>query len=175
MSEQAILDRLDTIESRAAVSSVAMRYFRYCDELGPDTPFEKLGQLFASDAVWEGQGRYAKAFGRYEGRQAIVAMIQSYALPTPHFAMTAHFLTAEEIKVAGDEATGHWMMLQTSDYSSGTSDFRSARITIDFVRQGDIWRIGRFLTQNIFSQQTRAWNDEEAILVPGVSAHGEDQ
>lgn len=166
MSEAAILARLEVLEAESAVRHLAARYFQICDHLGPDTPFEELGDLFTADAVWEGKGRYAKAFGRYEGRAAIVAMIRSYCLPQPHFAMTAHFFSAEHIVVDGAQATGQWMMLQTSDYADGRADLRSAQLTFSFVQDGEAWRIARFVTQNIFSRRTQRWSDAETIPVP---------
>ena len=112
MTEQAIIQRLNVLEGAAAIRRLVARYFAICDDLGPNTPFEELGELFSENALWEGKGRYAKAFGRYEGRAAIVAMIRSYCLPAPHFAMTAHFFSSENLSAAGDTGSGQWMMLQ---------------------------------------------------------------
>lgn len=167
MSDAAVLERLARLEAEGGIRRLVARYFRICDDLGPDTPFEELGELFMPDALWEGRGRYAKAFGRYEGRAAIVEMIRSYCLPEPHFAMTGHFFSAEDIRVESAEAaSGNWMMLQTSDYADGRSDFRAARLSIGFALDGERWRIAHFLTQNIFSRQVERWNDEASIPVP---------
>lgn len=174
MSDAQVLARLEALEAESAIRRLVARYFAICDELGPDTPFEELGELFTPDALWEGKGRYAKAFGRYEGREAIVAMIRSYCLPEPHFAMTGHFFGAEDIAVDGSTATGNWMMLQTSDYTGGGSDFRAARLSMRFAFDGARWRIARFLTQNIFSRQAERWNDEASIAVP-EGGSGADQ
>jgi SnoaL-like domain len=166
MSDAAILARLEALEAESAIRRLVARYFAICDELGPDTPFAELGELFTADALWEGRGRYAKAFGHYEGRAAIVAMIRSYCLPSPHFAMTGHFFSAEDIVVESSSARGQWMMLQTSDYADGKSDFRAARLTMRFALENGCWRIAHFLTQNIFSRQAERWNDEASIPVP---------
>jgi hypothetical protein len=166
MSDAAILARLEALEAESAIRRLAARYFAICDDLGPQTPFEELGELFTPGAIWEGRGRYAKAFGRYEGREAIVAMIRAYCLPQPHFAMTGHFFGAEDIAVDGAAATGNWMMLQTSDYADGRSDFRAARISMTLAFDGGHWRIAHFLTQNLFSRQSERWNDEASIPVP---------
>ena len=172
MTEQAILGRLSDLESEAAIRRLVARYFAICDDLGPHTPFAELGELFSENALWEGKGRYAKAFGRYEGRAAIVAMIRSYCLPAPHFAMTAHFFSSENLSASGDTGSGQWMMLQTSDYADGTSDFRSARLNMKFAREGGVWRIAYFRTENIFSRQVESWNDEENIAVPDQASSG---
>jgi hypothetical protein len=172
MSDRAILERLSDLESEAAIRRLVARYFAICDDLGPHTPFAELGELFSENALWEGKGRYAKAFGRYEGRAAIVEMIRSYCVPIPHFAMTAHFFSSENLSAAGASGAGQWMMLQTTDYADGTSDLRSARLTMKFAREGGVWRIAHFRTENIFSRQVEPWNDEENIAVPDQATSG---
>jgi hypothetical protein len=134
VSEEAVLQRLEALESESAIRRIVARYFAICDDLGPNTPLDELGELFSEDAIWEGKGRYAKAFGRFEGRDAIIAMLRSYALPEPHFEMTAHFFSSECLTASGAIGAGQWMMLQTTDYADGTADFRSARLTINFAR-----------------------------------------
>lgn len=175
MSDEAVLQRLQALESESAIRRVVARYFAICDNLGPNTPFDDLGALFSESAIWEGKGRYAKSFGRYEGRDAIVSMLRSYALPEPHFAMTAHFFSSESLTASGDTGSGQWMMLQTSDYADGTADFRSARLTMKFAREGGAWRIARFRTENIFSRQVEPWNDEESIAVPDLASSGAER
>jgi hypothetical protein len=167
VSDLALLGRrVALLEAEAAVRRVAMRYFRLCDTLGADTPFDELGDLFAVDAVWEGHGRYQEAFGRHAGRAAIVAMLASYARP-PHFALNAHYLSSEIVDVTNqDSATAGWMMLQVSTYHDGRSDLRSAALTLDFVVEDGVWRIVRFITRNIFSRAIGPWNDEAPISVP---------
>lgn len=170
MSDAAILARLDRLESEAAIRRTVARYFQICDHLGPETPFAELGELFTRDACWEGKGRYQSAFGRYNGRADIVAMIRSYCVPTPHFAMTAHFFSADDIAVEGETGTGKWMMLQTSTYADDTADLRSACLTMRFEREGGCWRIALFRTENIFSRRVDYWNDREVIPVPDQTA-----
>lgn len=163
---EAISARLARLEAAEAVRRVTMRYFRLCDTLGPQTPFDELGALFARDAVWEGRGRYRKAFGRHEGRDAILAMLASYAEPQ-HFVLNAHYLSSEDIVVTGAEmARAGWMMLQVSTYRDGRSDLRSAALTLDFIVEEGTWRIARFGTENIFARDVGPWNDEAPISVP---------
>jgi hypothetical protein len=166
MSDEAILARLDTLESESACRRVLARYFQICDRLGPDTPLDELGALFTHDARWQGKGRYREAFGGYAGREAIVAMIASYCAPVPHFAMTAHFFSAETIRVTGETALGDWMMLQCSTYADGRSDLRSAALTVGFAREDGAWRIADFQSLNLFSRRVDHWTDVAPIPVP---------
>lgn len=175
MSDAAILERIGQLEAQNAIRSVVARYFRICDDLGPHTPFDQLGELFTQDARWEGKGRYEEAFGAYAGRPAIVEMIRSYCLPQSHFAMTAHFFSAEDITVEAGRAIGRWMMLQTSTYADGRSDLRSARLTMHFEQHEGAWRIALFRTENIFSRHVDHWSDARVIPVPDIKLSGADQ
>jgi hypothetical protein len=166
MSEAALLARLDVLESESDIRRLVARYFQLCDRLGPDTPLCELGELFTQDALWEGKGRYRDAFGRYAGREAIVAMLASYCVPAAHFAMTGHFFSAEHILVTGESASGDWMMLQCSTYRDGSADLRSACLKIDCRRESGTWRMSHFISENIFSRRVDRWSDSEAIPVP---------
>ena len=167
---EALAKRVAALEAESACRRVIARYFQICDRLGPDTPLDELGSLFARDATWQGKGRYKDAFGGYAGREAIVAMIASYCGSPPHFAMTGHFFSAEAIETAGDSATGKWMMLQTSTYADGTADLRSAALTVGFVVEDGRWCIARFESENIFSRRVERWTDEATIPVPDLTA-----
>ncbi|BEV01207.1 nuclear transport factor 2 family protein [Novosphingobium olei] len=130
---------------------------------------DELGDLFAQDAVWEGKGRYEEAFGRHEGRDAILAMLGSYAT-SGHFILNAHYLTSEDIVILDDRtAMASWQMLQVSTYHDGKSDFRSASLNLEFAVRDGSWRITRFVTQAIFSRAVGPWNDDTAISVPTAS------
>jgi len=163
--------RIDNLESQAAIRAVMAQYLRLCDRLDASTPMDELAGLFTSDAVWAGAGaRYGAAFGGHRGRSAIVAMFDAYRTPA-HFAFNAHFLTSETITVEGNIAHGRWMMLQTSTYSSGSSDLRGAKLTVDFARAQAKWQISRFETENLFSRAIDRWDDLSPVPVPQIQ-HG---
>jgi hypothetical protein len=163
--------RLEQLEAESAIRRLMAEYMRLCDSLDAQTPMDQLGALFAKDAVWVGRGaRYGAAFGRREGRAAIVAWLDGYRRP-PHFTLNAHFLSSEAIAVEGAEARGRWMMLQLSTYANGSSDLRGARLEVGFVREDDAWRIGRFETENLFSRRVAHWNDEAAVQTPESGSH----
>ena len=167
---RALAGRVAALEAETACRRVVARYFQICDRLGPDTPFDELGSLFTIGAKWQGKGRYREAFGGYAGRDAIVAMIASYCGSPPHFMMTGHFFSAEDIAVSGDTASGKWMMLQCSTYADGTADLRSAALSIGFAVEEGRWRIARFESENIFSRRVDRWTDDAAIPVPAIPA-----
>ena len=158
------------LRGEQAVRKVVTRYFRLCDTLGPSTSMEELGGCFTREAAWEGRGLYRAAFGRHQGREAIVAMLARYAVPHPHFAMNAHFLTSEDIAVDRDGgATGRWTMLQASTYHNGRSDLRSAALTIRCAVEEGEWRIAHFVTEALFARAVDHWSDAEPISTPDTS------
>jgi hypothetical protein len=160
-----LLARIEVLESQNAIRRTLADYMRLCDHLDDATPMDELAALFTSDAVWAGRGtRYAATFGSYQGRDAIVAMLDRYRAPV-HFAFNAHFLTSESIAIDGGVALGEWMMLQTSTYVAGSSDLRAARLKIGFRRESR-WRIYRFETFNLFSRPVDRWDDPSPVPVP---------
>lgn len=173
---QELADRLATLEQRVARHEaesacrwVMAEYMRLCDQLDASTPMDELAELFTGDAVWEGRGgRYAKAFGKHEGRQAIVDFLDAYRGPEPHFALNVHYLTSETIHVASPRlAHGSWVMLQVSTLRDGTSTLRSARIEAEFRFDFGRWRIAHFSTTNLYSQARQApWDDAIAVVEP---------
>jgi hypothetical protein len=54
---------------------------------------------------WASGARYGATFGSHHGRDAIIAMLDSYRSP-PHFTFNAHFLTSETITVTANMGAG---------------------------------------------------------------------
>jgi len=142
--------RLSALEAHQAVRQVAHEYMACCDVPSPDDFPTRLRELFTEDAVWEGVGeRYGRTFGRLEGREQVLAMLQGYLPPNPHFHTNGHFLAGERILVEGEQATGEWLMQQISRYDTGRSELIMARIRIAFLRSAERWRIARFSTERL--------------------------
>ena len=151
---EALARRVAALDAERAVRATITRYMALCDvpEDAGDGP--ALAALFTPDAVWEGIGpQYASKFGRLEGTDAIVAMLNRYLPPDPHFSANLHFLTSESIDIDVDHpsARGRWIMLQASRYADGTADLIAARLTIDFApaHDGSIWLIRHFRTERV--------------------------
>ena len=149
-----IVERLRALEAQNAVRRTIARYMALCDVPARVLEGEALAALFCDDAVWEGIGRqYADKFGRLQGPGDIVAMLQRYLPPVPHFASNVHFLTSEHIEVRGETAKGRWIMLQASGYVDAKAELIAARLEVDFApspHDGDIWLIRHFRTERLF-------------------------
>lgn len=163
-----LLARVEALEAEKVVRACINRYMALCDDLDVGFDLDPLMDLFTEDAVWEGAGRYAKTFGRQEGRDAIRAMFAKYTVPPAHFRLNVHFLTSEEIAVDGAEAQGTWVLLQTSTFASGASQLSSAKLTVRFRRCDDgAWRMAHFQTRRLFSRPVaEPWDAAADLPVP---------
>jgi len=160
--------RLEALEAEGEIRKVVARYMEICDHLDENAPMDELGELFAKDAVWQGKKpKYAKDFGRHEGRDAIVKFLDTYRAPLPHFTSNVHFLTTEQITVKGQSAKGEWVMLQTPTFHEGSSYMLAARLYMDFIHEEGRWRISQFATENLFSKPIEGvWQEDTVLPIP---------
>lgn len=150
---EALLARVASLEAENAVRKTIARYMALCDVPSGALDGETLAALFTQDAIWEGIGpQYTQKFGHLRGHEAILAMLQRYLPPVPHFATNVHFLTSETIEVDGARAKGRWIMLQASGYVDARAELIAARLEIDFVpaQDGRSWLIQHFRTERLF-------------------------
>lgn len=168
----AILSRLGALEAEAACRRCLSDYMDICDRLDADTDLTALGALFTTDAIWSGAGdRYEADFGAHRGRQAIMDWMAGFCTTPPHFAMNAHFLTAEALTHNDDGTkTGRWIMLQTPTFHDGQSFVMAARLVITFAHQDSAWRMHRFTTRNLYARPVSDWNQPVQIPAPTPSA-----
>ncbi|MGT2470877.1 nuclear transport factor 2 family protein [Paraburkholderia terrae] len=150
---EALQARIVALEAENAVRKTIARYMALCDVPSGTLDGETLAALFTQDAIWEGIGpQYTQKFGHLRGHEAILAMLQRYLPPVPHFATNVHFLTSETIEVDGTRAKGRWIMLQASGYVDARAELIAARLEIDFVpaQDGRNWLIQHFRTERLF-------------------------
>lgn len=107
-----VAQRLQVLEDIEAIRKLKALYCAACDD---DHNPDKLGKLFATDAVWE-----ASSMGRAEGRAAIQKMLGDLG-KSGVIRNSAHNVFNPIIDVDGDTASGHWrlIMLYTGIYPSG--------------------------------------------------------
>lgn len=170
--QDAIARRLGLLEAETAIRACLSDYMDICDRMDEATDLAPLGALFTRDAVWMGGGgRYGKDFGSHEGREAIIAWLSRFCTTPPHFAMNAHFLGSEAIRVLSDRtATGRWMMLQTPTFANGESYLMAARLQIGFAFEEDRWRMAHFHTTNLYARPVSSWDQNVPIPKPLTAA-----
>ena len=94
--------RLRVLEDIEEIRQLKARYCAACDDShNPD----KLGELFADNAVWEATG-----VGRAEGREAIKALLGGIG-SSGTIRNSGHHALNPIIEVDGDRATGHWRLI----------------------------------------------------------------
>ncbi|WP_010121240.1 nuclear transport factor 2 family protein [Corynebacterium nuruki] len=155
-----LAQRLDILESEAAIRKVQSRYMLLCDTPCPVYPpvtdaerIEMILDLYTEDAVWEGVGDYYTGqFGRAEGKDAVRAHFNRFwpADQNPRRILNAHYLTSENITVEGDRAEGTWIHMQPWLYDDGTALLRSSRLNNAFRRVDGEWKVSRTRTENVF-------------------------
>ncbi|MHC8308106.1 nuclear transport factor 2 family protein [Pseudomonas sp. GT1P32] len=151
---EALLQRLATLEGESQVRRLMARYMDLCDVPRAITHVSELALLFCIDAVWEGVGSVtAQTFGQHHGRDAIAAFVGGYLPPSEHFRLNLHYLTSESILVDGSTAQGQWIMQQVSTYADGRSELFGTRLNIDFRCVEGVWLIAHFRTQRLFNSE----------------------
>lgn len=149
---EALLQRLATLEGESAVRRLMARYMDLCDVPRAAIHLGQLAQLFTEDAIWEGLGtQTAKTFGQHRGREAVAAFVGGYLPPSDHFKLNLHYLTSESIVVDGSGAQGQWIMQQISTYADGRNELFGTRLNIDFRYVDGVWLIAHFRTQRLFN------------------------
>ncbi|MBM6447092.1 nuclear transport factor 2 family protein [Pseudomonas mohnii] len=155
--DEALLQRLVTLEGESAVRRLMARYMDLCDVPRAVTHVSELARLFTVDAIWEGVGSVtAQTFGQHQGREAVAAFVGGYLPPSEHFRLNLHYLTSESIVVDGGTAKGQWIMQQISTYADGRSELFGTRLNIDFRCVDGSWLIAHFRTQRLFNMELSA-------------------
>lgn len=145
-----LAERVAVLEAESALRLLVNRYMALCDVPGPAERAQALGRLFCEDASWQGIGsRYARKFGRLEGREAIVDMLMGYLPPSPHFQFNAHFLGGEHIRIDGTTAKGQWLMQQLSRYDAERGEAIVAALNLEFRQVDGTWLISSFTTERL--------------------------
>ncbi|WP_130903696.1 MULTISPECIES: nuclear transport factor 2 family protein [unclassified Pseudomonas] len=154
---EAVLQRLATLEGESAVRRLMARYMDLCDVPRAPTSVSELARLFTVDAIWEGVGSVtAQTFGQHRGREAVAAFVGGYLPPSDHFRLNLHYLTSESIVVDGEGAQGQWIMQQISTYADGRNELFGTRLNIDFSCVDGVWLIAHFRTQRLFNKELNA-------------------
>ena len=154
---EALLQRLETLEGESRVRRLMARYMDLCDVPRAVTHVSELAQLFSEDAIWEGVGsQTAQTFGQHRGRDAVAAFVAGYLPPSEHFRLNLHYLTSESIVVDGSTAQGQWIMQQICTYADRRSELFGTRLNIDFRCVDGVWLIAHFRTQRLFNTELGA-------------------
>ncbi|HVW51979.1 MAG TPA: nuclear transport factor 2 family protein [Trinickia sp.] len=158
---QALTRRIEVLEAEADIRRLQARYMFLCDTPCPESGIadhvarvEKILELYAEDAIWEGVGEYhANQFGRMAGKDALRDHFRKFWDPRrePKLLLNAHYLTSEQIHVHDDGVTadGQWIHMQPWLFSDGKALLRSSRLNNHFRKIDDRWLIARTRTESV--------------------------
>lgn len=147
--------RVGRIEAQMAVASLMGEYMSRCDVIDENEPLDReaaarrIADLFTDTAIWEGVGRSVEEFPRLVGREAIRGLFRPKAQQPLRFVHNFHFLNTPRIEMRGDMATGHWTLLCAVAYGDGRRTWRIARNHVDFVCEGNCWKIAHFRAETL--------------------------
>jgi hypothetical protein len=153
--------RLNVLEAEADIRRIQARYMFLCDTPCPEIVsgdaerVEKILELYAEDAIWEGVGSYYdNQFGRQVGKDALRKHFEGFwaTRQDPELLLNVHYLTSEQIHVNAtcDHADGQWVHCQPWIFSDGTALLRSSRLNNLFKKVDGVWKIARTRTENVF-------------------------
>ncbi|MCG8369444.1 MAG: nuclear transport factor 2 family protein [Proteobacteria bacterium] len=142
---RSIEERLQHIEDIDAIRRLKSRYCLYADDPRKGAEF---ADLFTDDAVLdEGEDLMV-----VHGRRRIRAM---HAALWPCLRLNQHFAFSPVIEIDGDDATGHWRLLQISTVVTDDGDEKAfwscGWYEENYVRESGIWKIRHVVARVHFS------------------------
>ena len=127
--------RLQKLEDIESIQKLTSTYALYVNKgwNGKAVDFDKLPAVFTSDARWESAAMQINVVGA----EAIVEMLKK---STSSFDYAMHSFTNPIIEIAGDTATGHWLLwvgIKAGDTANEV--FQSEDLS--YIRTTQGWRI----------------------------------
>ena len=130
MTLEELEKRVQSLEDLEEIKKLKVRYAKYIDD---NFDVEKLGELFAEDAVWG-----SEAWGMYRGRGAIK---EYFAGVSKHMIFSCHRIVAPDITVEGNKAYGTWYGMNTGIRRDGQGFWASCLYTDEYKKIDGRWFI----------------------------------
>lgn len=154
----ALAAEVAVLRAESAARKLLGRYMFLCDAPLPEYRMsdaeraDAIGELFTSDAVWEGVGgAHGAQFGQKIGPKAIAEhMTAFFGVENPRLVFNTHYLSTESLVATPTAAQGTWVQFQPWIYDDGTSLLRSSRLHVNFLAAKNGWRIRRYRTESLF-------------------------
>lgn len=130
MTLEELEKRIQVLEDLEEIKKLKVRYAKYIDD---NFNVEKLGELFAEDAVWGGE-----AWGMFQGREAIK---EYFAGMSKHMVFSCHRIVAPDITVEGKKAYGTWYGMNSGILSNGKGFWSSCLYIDEYKKINGQWLI----------------------------------
>lgn len=132
---EALERRVLELQDKEDIRALKARYCAYVDGGWPEhggTHAGPVADLFVEDGVWDASPGMPAARGKAAIRQLFIDL---RAIP---FAF--HNAICPDIRVSGDEATGHWHFIGASEMPDGASAWFLGTYEERYVRTPEGWR-----------------------------------
>jgi hypothetical protein len=143
---EAILRRLDTLESEKAIEGLMVSYMAATDaESGKGA---KVAVLFTEDGSWESIGPNGNPGWAATGHEALTTKFDRNVERMP---FSAHYVTNTAIQIDGDTATGEFMYFQACTYRGDEPLWIAGKYFNDFRRVDGQWLLSYMRVHNFFT------------------------
>lgn len=142
----ALLRRLDTLESREAITGLMVSYMAATD--AQEGKGEKVARLFTEDGRWQSVGPHGNPGWAAVGRDALVKKFDRNVDRMP---FSAHFVTNPAIQLDGDTARGQFMYFQACTYRGDQALWIAGSYDNDFRRVDGNWLVSHMRVHNFFT------------------------
>ncbi len=146
ISLDALVRRLDELESKAAIEQLMVSYMAAADR--DQDKGEHIAALFTEDGRWESVGPHGNPAWAAEGRAALVRKFDRNVDRMP---FAAHFLTNGAIELDGETAIGRWMYFQACTYRGDQPLWIAGKYENDFSRVDGVWLMSHLRVHNFFT------------------------
>jgi len=142
----AILRRLDVLESREAITGLMVDYMAATDSKADKGI--KVARLFTEDGAWESVGPHGNPGWAAVGHEALIKKFDRNVERMP---FSAHFVTNPAIDLDGDVARGRFMYFQACTYRADQPLWIAGSYDNDFRRVDGKWLISYMRVHNFFT------------------------
>lgn len=132
MSTEDLERRVQVLEDVEAIKQLKARYCLACDD---NFNVNALMDLFAEDAIWEGDN-----LGLHQGREAIRDFYRGI---TSLLTFAIHYVTNPVIDVEGDRARGSWYLLEPGTRRNEEALWIVGRYDDEYARIDGRWLFKR--------------------------------
>jgi hypothetical protein len=133
MDPEALLARITRLEDIEAIKQLKARYCDICDD---DHNAQRIPEVFAANAIWEGRG-----IGRAEGHEEIQDLFRRFH---EAISFSQHMAVNPVIDVDGGTASGTWYFFGPFTMrEDNRAVWQAARYHEQYVKENGEWKILR--------------------------------
>jgi hypothetical protein len=143
---EAVLRRLDELESKAAIEQLMVAYMAAADRA--DDKGAHIAVLFTEDGRWDSVGPHGNPDWTAIGREALA---RKFDRNNDRMPFAAHFLTNGAIQLDADTAVGRWMYFQACTYRGDQPLWIAGSYDNEFRRVDGAWLMSHLRVRNFLT------------------------